>query len=139
MYKKIATDVAWHYLGTPYIWGGDDPMKGFDCSGFIIEILRSVNKIPLTGDWTAKNLYDMFQHNEVTGPDEGVLVFWGTGLDKIRHIEYCLNKDLSIGASGGGSRTKTELDAVNQNAYIKIRSIHRRNGVVAYVDPFLED
>ena len=40
--KNMAFEIAWHLLGTPYRWGGDDPILGFDCSGFIVEILKSV-------------------------------------------------------------------------------------------------
>lgn len=36
--RKIATKVAWSFIGKWYKWGGDDP-SGFDCSGFVIEIL----------------------------------------------------------------------------------------------------
>ena len=53
--RSVATKVAWHYLGTPYIWGGDD-FSGFDCSGFVIEILKSVGILPRDGDWTAAML-----------------------------------------------------------------------------------
>jgi cell wall-associated NlpC family hydrolase len=28
-------DLAKQHLGTPYVWGGTDPAKGFDCSGFV--------------------------------------------------------------------------------------------------------
>lgn len=29
-------------LGTPYVWGGTDPQKGLDCSGFVQYVLRQV-------------------------------------------------------------------------------------------------
>jgi cell wall-associated NlpC family hydrolase len=28
-------NMAQQFLGTPYLWGGADPRKGFDCSGFV--------------------------------------------------------------------------------------------------------
>ena len=28
--KEIALQVVWGFLGTPYLWGSDDPMADFD-------------------------------------------------------------------------------------------------------------
>jgi hypothetical protein len=66
-------------------------------------------------------------------------VFWGQDLKQITHIEMMIDDIRTIGASGGGSRTLTELDAVKQNAYIKIRPLAGRNAPVSIVDPFAED
>jgi cell wall-associated NlpC family hydrolase len=137
MYKDVATKLAWHFVGRPYIWGGDDPMRGFDCSGFVLELLQACNVVPLDLDMTAKDLYIRFENNVVSFQAEGCLVFWGDSVDSIRHVEYCINEDLSIGASGGGSRTKTVQDAIDQNAYIKVRPTRRRAGIIGYVDPFM--
>ena len=32
---QAAISLAEDYLGTPYVWGGDNPNKGFDCSGLL--------------------------------------------------------------------------------------------------------
>ena len=132
--REIATKIAWSFLGKPYIWGGDDPVAGFDCSGFVIEVLKSVGILPHRGDWTAARLEVMFGDAAVTEPREGCLAFWGTRLH-VAHVEYCLNARFSIGASGGTSATDSKEDAINQNAYIKVRPIRGR-GKVWFVDPF---
>jgi cell wall-associated NlpC family hydrolase len=131
--RETAIKVAWSFLGTPYRWGGDDP-TGFDCSGFCIEILKSVGKLPRRGDWTAAMLFDKFSRS--VGPGPGRLVFWKNNRGRIIHVEFCLDATLSIGASGGGSRTQTPGDAARQNAYVKIRPFASRPGLAGFVDPF---
>lgn len=130
---KIAERVAYSHLGKPYIWGGDNPLVGFDCSGLIIEILKSVGILPINGDWTAEGLWRHFQDCVTTMPQLGCLVFWGS---PIRHVEFCLTSRLSLGASGGGSTTTDAAAALAQDAYIKIRPFDTRPGVVGFVDPF---
>ena len=135
MKRAIAVQLAFSMVGKPYIWGGDDPMKGFDCSGLVIEILKSVGLLPRKGDWTAHGLYNLFKDKAVDEPRAGCLAFYGT-FDDITHVEWLETDDLTIAASGGGSKTLTEADAIRQNAYVKIRPL--RPDAVAFVDPFKE-
>ena len=113
-------------LGKPYIWGGNDPMQGFDCSGFVVELLKSVGILPRYGDWTAQGLWDkfgMFEYNNPELIEPGDLVFWHSkrNSSRIVHVEILINKNLSIGASGGGSENATLQDAIDRDAYVKIR------------------
>jgi len=132
--KKIASFLALHFVGLPYRWGGDDAIAGFDCSGLIIEILKSVGKLPREGDWTAETLFLRFKDKKVSVAKEGCLVFWANTKGKVNHVEYVWKRGLTIGASGGGSKTKTKQDAIKHNAYVKIRPL--RKGYYAIVNPF---
>lgn len=139
--RATALEVAMRYLGIPYRWGGDDPMAGYDCSGFVIEVLKSVGLIARRKDFTAQGLWELFeaQNHKVDEPTSGCLVFWSKLPNTPAcHVEICLDTFLAIGASGGGSKTKTTQDAINQNAYIKIRPIGSRQGIKGYMDPFKE-
>jgi len=133
---ELATRVAWSFIGRPYIWGGDDPVKGFDCSGFVIEILKSVGLLPRVGDWTAGQLSEMFP--KIAAPREGCLVFYSaTPGGSIIHVEYVIDDTRSIGASGGGSSTATAEIASSQNAYIKVRPFRSRANIASFVNPFV--
>ena len=63
---------------------------------------------------------------------------WENAVKRIVHVEICLNENLALGASGGGSKTKTVQDAIKHNAFIKIRAIESRSGIAGYIDPFKE-
>jgi len=135
---EVAKETAFSYIGVPYKWGGDDPMAGFDCSGFCIEILQSAGELPIKGDWTAAGLYEYFKDKEVATPSEGCLVLF-CGINTIPyHVEFCLDDCFSIGASAGDHTTVTVQDAITQNAYVKIRPIRRGNAILKFVNPFKE-
>jgi cell wall-associated NlpC family hydrolase len=133
--RQIVLDVARRNWGKFYTWGGDDP-SSFDCSGLVIECLKSVGVLARGGDWTAAQLWKMFSENQVVIPDSGDLVFWENSNHKVVHVEIVLNRELSLGASGGGSFVRTVDDAIKYNAFVKIRPITSRAGVRGYVNPY---
>lgn len=134
--RNLASSLAWHYVGTPYIWGGDDA-TGFDCSGLVIEILKSLGILPRKGDWTANGLLERFEDKTVSHPYEGCLVFYGKN-NYATHVEYCIDNDYCIGASGGNKSTTNIERAIEQNAFVKVRPIKSRSDIIGYVDPFMK-
>lgn len=136
---RIARHIAWEMYGQPYKWGGDDPIEGVDCSGFVQECLYGVGALDRRVDRTAHGLWEHYQDVRAAAPYAGCLVFWwNSSKTKIRHVEMCHNHELSIGASGGGSRTVTKEIAAKQNAFVKCNPIEGRGIIAGYVDPFHE-
>lgn len=132
---KFLLKYAFSFLGTPYIWGGDDP-SGFDCSGFVQEIIIA-NGIKLPHDFTANGLYHHIldtKQAEKSVPQPGALLFFGTKL-KITHVAIAIDELRMIEAGGGDSRTRTVNDANKQNAFIRIRPISNRSDLVEILRP----
>jgi len=132
--------VAWYakqFIGTWYKWGGDDP-SGFDCSGLAVECLKAVGELPRRFDSTAAGLQSKYRLKTVNTlkPRAGCLVFWQNVAGKIIHVEISIGQGLCIGASGGGSKTVNEAEAIKSNAFVKIRPISSRANVHSIVDPF---
>jgi hypothetical protein len=136
-------------LNVPYKWGGDDPMEGVDCSGLVLEGLKSAGMIPREMDTTADALLnqtfkDSIRFESEDGLKPGMLVFWQTAdKSRIRHVEIVWRvlqlqnneiRVLTIGASGGGSKTVDRAEAIKNNAYVKIRRI--TPGWHVAIDPF---
>ena len=137
--RDLMMRVAWHYLGTPYIWGGDDP-SGMDCSGFAIECLQSVGVLPRQGDWSAAGLWDVFKAGRRAlyyDYAAGDLIFWrAQDTENIIHVEILVDKTRSIGASGGGSTVLSTVEAWRRNSYIKIRPFASRAFMFGVLNPF---
>lgn len=119
----------------PYIWGGDDP-SGFDCSGMVIEGLKSIGMLPLDSDYTANGLWGKFKYLETPQPEAGCLVFWFHDNDKAKHVAVCLDDEYCLTADGGGRHTITVDDAIEQNAFIKIRRIDHRTSKPKFIRLF---
>ncbi len=138
--KEIALKVAWHFVGLPYRWGGDDPMAGFDCSGFILEILKSVGLMKRSMDLTADGICRHFKKMGclASTPDICRLVFWkDPGKKRIRHVEFCIDPIYTIGASGGGANTVNQAVAIRRNAFIKVRPLNLSDmSLWTFADPF---
>jgi len=108
--RELALKIVWLDWGKPYRWGGDDPGT-FDCSGKVIEWLKSVGFFPRKKDTTADGLRRLFQLSVVEELDDAqpcdLIFFMNRSATKAIHVETIVKNidgDLySIGASGGGS------------------------------------
>lgn len=130
--KISEPELIWEYikslLNTPYSWGGDNPERGFDCSGFVIEILKAAGLRKNRYDNTAEGLRQELKSEgklTTTEPQFGDLVFYGRG-SRSTHVAFCLNNKLMVEAGGGGSKTITRDDAARHGGWIRIRPIHYR-------------
>lgn len=124
------------WIGHFYLWAGDDP-SGFDCSGLIVEVLQAVGLLFHKSDYSAHALYGIFKDRKRAQGYKGCLVFWPNNTqERIIHIEMLVDDFHTVGASGGGSRTKTIADAVRDNAFVKMRPITYRGLSYRICDPF---
>lgn len=107
-------DAAARHLGKPYYWGGAGP-DFFDCSGLVLYVLQEELGLIDWGDDTAHGI--MKRLPETKEPIAGDLVLFLNSRGKATHIEFFIDDELSLGASGGGSNTFGK----DPKAYVKIR------------------
>jgi cell wall-associated NlpC family hydrolase len=87
----IAVDWTLAQVGTPYIWGGETPGVGFDCSG-LVQAAYKVAGISLPR--VAQDQYDAGLQVPAGAPLEpGDLVFFGGGPDDVTHVGLYVGTD----------------------------------------------
>jgi cell wall-associated NlpC family hydrolase len=120
-------------IGSRYQWGAEGPYNvGFDCSGFVLECLRSVGWWGMT-DASSQAIYETFKQKPLTTeeprPDKGDLVFFGKDVKHITHIGIAINNYQYIEAGGGDSKTVDK-------GMIRIRPMSWRKDRVAALNIF---
>lgn len=129
----LLVDYSMRFIGDNYKWGGDDPMGGWDCSGFIQEVLAAVGCDPM-GDQTADGIYRIFKNFSTKILCRGSLVFFGSEA-KIIHVAMAIDSKRMVEAGGGGSKTKSRLEAERQNAFVRVRPVALRRDFHAALLP----
>lgn len=102
----IAVDWALAQVGTPYVWGGETPGVGFDCSG-LVQAAYKVAGITLPR--VAQDQYDATTKLGPGGPLEpGDLVFFGESTTDINHVGIYVGNGEMVDAPHTGADVRVE-------------------------------
>jgi cell wall-associated NlpC family hydrolase len=78
-----AVQAAESQLGVPYVWGGEQPGVGFDCSGLT---QWSWGRAGVSIPRTAQEQYDAIVHVPLSQLQPGDLLFWDDGTSSVEHV-----------------------------------------------------
>lgn len=119
-----------------YQYGGQDPIVGFDCSGFVMELLMAAGEIPFgTPKMSAQMIYNHYEHLASSGYAPGSLSFYGPDTLHIDHIGFCLDPFSMLEAGGGTAATVSDADAIARHAFLKMRPIKYRKDFLCVLKP----
>lgn len=132
------SDYAKAFICTPYIYGGNVPFLGMDCSGLVSEILKAFGILRFHEDLTAQELFlRLGKVAPVSTGEEGCILFFGVG-GRVSHVAYQLSPALMIEAGGGDSSTQTIEIAAQRSAFVRIRPILSRKDLIGAILPKYE-
>lgn len=113
----IAVDWALAQVGTPYIWGGESPSVGFDCSGLVQAAYKTAG---ITLPRVAQDQYDTTAKLGAGDPlQPGDLVFFGSGPTEIEHV------GIFVGLEGGRAEM---VDAPHTGADVRVEAFPTTSG-----------
>ncbi|WP_152223650.1 C40 family peptidase [Pseudomonas sp. SCB32] len=115
---------AHELIGTPYRWGGDSSDKGFDCSGLLVYLYRSIvnHELPRT---TASMLAQ--RHKEVSRDElrPGDAVFFNSnGEGRISHVGLYVGNSRFIHAPRRGKAVR--IDSMDNSYWQRSYTTARR-------------
>lgn len=103
--KKL-TSYAQSLIGSPYKYGGNSPISGFDCSGFVGHVFQHSANLSLP-----RNAQQISRHGtpvKASQLREGDLVFYNTNNQAYSHVGIYLGNDRFIHAPSSGGSVRVE-------------------------------
>jgi hypothetical protein len=99
------------YLGVPYVWGGDSPSEGFDCSGYVQWVTNEATGVFLPR--TAKEQYAYLnqKNKDLKKIKMGDIVFFNTNGKGVSHVGIALDNDKFIHSPN--KKGKIRIDQFN--------------------------
>lgn len=130
---ELAIQYARQFIGTPYVWGGNNPLRGWDCGGFVCEVLRSCGILREREDLNSQMLYDRFRERAKPRAlvEAGDLLFYGQNASRITHVSLAVSPSRIIESAGGGPKTDSITMAAVHGAFVRERPISFRQDIVA--------
>ncbi len=108
--------VAMRYAGTPYVWGGES-RQGFDCSGFIIVVMRDLGMRALPHSAAEQFNYGTPIAQPLLKPGD-IVFFKNTYKQGISHVGIYLGNRRYIEAAGTGKGTiVSSLDSAHSRQH----------------------
>ena len=95
-----AVQIAEHYLGVPYVWGGAQPSTGFDCSGLTSFVY---DQLGVTLPHYAAAQFDAYPKLDPSELQPGDLVFFEPKVDGPGHVAIYIGNDQIIEAPHTGA------------------------------------
>lgn len=131
---------ALQFVGDSYRFGSNGPTD-WDCSGFVLELLKASGLKPPQKDMSAQAIYNWIgtiQTPVAKTLDTGTLLFFGKDTQSINHIAMMLDPKTMIEAAGGDSTTLTLADAKAKGwAMVRCRPFGYRSDFLTFYNPGL--
>lgn len=114
---------AMSLIGTPYVWGGNTPESGFDCSGLIVYVYNGSGiKLPRTTTAMSSMVRPTVRRNAL---QTGDLVFFATsGGHKVSHAGIYVGNGRFVHAPSSGGVVR--LNNLNENYWNKTFLLGKR-------------
>lgn len=126
-------------IGTPYKFGGNNPIEGIDCSGLVTELMKAAGELEHGQDLTAQQLFDHFAQaagsDSMDRPAPGALAFYGKSVSEITHVAFMITPYQIIEAGGGDRTTLNDEVAAKKNAFVRMRLLRYRKDFLTTIKP----
>ena len=106
--------VAQRYLGTPYVWGGESA-RGFDCSGFIMRVMRDLGYRALPHSAAEQFRYGIPVAKSLLKPGD-IVFFANTYKPGVSHVGIYLGRGRFIHAAN--SQVGTIVSGLNEPKWV---------------------
>jgi murein DD-endopeptidase len=114
---------AVNVIGTPYVWGGSSPSKGFDCSGLVKYAFNTVKTtdLPRTSNAMSQGHGEKVDRKDLKPGD---LLFFNIESRQVNHVAIYLGDDRFIHAPRSGK--SVSIDTLNKPYWQKHYVVAKR-------------
>lgn len=105
--REALVNYSYNFIGTPYVWGGNDMRRGIDCSGFVKKLYGAIGlSLPRTAAEQARVGIPINRLEDLKAGDR--LYFWEAKRGKIGHTGMYTGNGYFVHSSTGHGGVQTD-------------------------------